>query len=93
MWNGEFTGSISTANLHGSYKNNKHKGSLGKYYGFGVIGTHEIKGYTMPIANFAGNSPKNSDMKELIPILKNNILYMIAKQQNMVPLSFYCGSF
>ena len=91
LWNNEFASSIQSnmkANITGNQRHNKHKKSCQVLWFWQNWYTYAVNN-SLSTSSFAGNSIKNSNIQNLIPILKNDVSYMIERHQCMIPLPFY----
>jgi len=77
--------------LNGSSKKNKHHGSKGLYYGFGLISKYNIR-RNLSVYEFAGGRDhKLMKKKELLYILRSDIEYTIGRQHRSLPNGIHCG--
>ena len=87
-WNVPFSKTIPkilTPNLSGTHDNHRHHGSIGKYYGFGIVSTYGINN-KLSISTFAGNNSTDPKVGQLISTLRADIQYIINRQHAALPL-------
>ena len=93
-WTPRFTRRIKRimkVSLSGTSKKNKHHGSRGLYYGFGLISKYNIR-RKLSVYEFSGGSnEKKEKRKQLLEVLRSDIEYTVGRQHRALPDGIYLG--
>ena len=92
-WTLEFTEAFKHAmvvNMRGTETNTKHHGTMGDYYGIGVINKYALED-GISIGKFAGNNRNNTHVRSAIDTIADDIAYTMSRLQRSFPLALYCG--
>ena len=90
LWTKEYGDQVyenMRANISCSETNEKHHGLNGKYFGFGLISKYALQ-KNLSINTFAGNNAHNSEIRST---LREKLHVLMNNQQNVLPLSLFCG--
>ena len=92
-WNVKFCNDIKKnmkINVKGRGIRTKHFGSVGDYYGYGTIGKYEKVGMNS-VSEFAGNNLKTDKVIHLNHVLKNDLNYIMKRNETDLPYSVFSG--